>query len=266
MATARRCGCCWPAGVAPSAPAWQPPASPRALIVGAPQELRAELRGHPTGGQVRYCAKLRCGRLAALSTRPPCAAYVPPRERIQALNAEAAGLKADLAALVAAAAPWLGRSTAWADQRGAAAGELVAPGTVPLRGRVGGAGRHQPDPCLVGPGGPPSPSPWRRPAAQLRPAHPGAGAVTRPPQTKAYLARRTAEGKSLRDVKRCLKRHIARQLFRLLERYDQPGVEILRAARQHIAASSWYQGGTRVLLKEGAAGSPTVARCWGTSG
>ena len=44
------------------------------------------------------------------------------------------------------------------------------------------------------------------------------------------MARRTAAGKSRRDVKRCLRRVIARQLFRLLERYDQPGVEVLQAA------------------------------------
>jgi transposase len=50
------------------------------------------------------------------------------------------------------------------------------------------------------------------------------------PQTRAYATRRTAQGKSPRDIKRCLKRIVARQLFRLLERYDQPGVEILTAA------------------------------------
>jgi transposase len=50
------------------------------------------------------------------------------------------------------------------------------------------------------------------------------------PDTCAYVARRTAEGKSRRDAKRCLRRVIARQLFRLLERYDRPGVEVLRAA------------------------------------
>jgi len=44
------------------------------------------------------------------------------------------------------------------------------------------------------------------------------------------MTRRTAEGKSRRDAKRCLRRVIAGQLFRLLERYHQPGVEILRAA------------------------------------
>ena len=50
------------------------------------------------------------------------------------------------------------------------------------------------------------------------------------PDTHAYARRRIAEGKSPRDIKRCLKRIIARQLFRLLERYDQPGVEVLMAA------------------------------------
>jgi hypothetical protein len=49
------------------------------------------------------------------------------------------------------------------------------------------------------------------------------------PDTRAYLARRATEGKSRRDAKRCLRRIIARQLFRLLERYDRPGVEILKA-------------------------------------
>jgi transposase len=50
------------------------------------------------------------------------------------------------------------------------------------------------------------------------------------PQTRAYATRRTTNGKSTRDVKRCLKRAVARQLFKLLERYDRPGVEVLRAA------------------------------------
>ena len=48
------------------------------------------------------------------------------------------------------------------------------------------------------------------------------------PDTRADMARRTAEGKSRRDAKRCLRRVIARQLYRLLERYDQPGVQVLR--------------------------------------
>jgi hypothetical protein len=36
--------------------------------------------------------------------------------------------------------------------------------------------------------------------------------------TKRYVARRTAEGKSEREIRRCLKRTVGRQLYRLLER------------------------------------------------
>ena len=35
--------------------------------------------------------------------------------------------------------------------------------------------------------------------------------------TKEYVQRRLAQGKTIRDIKRCLKRYIARQLFRQLE-------------------------------------------------
>jgi transposase len=36
------------------------------------------------------------------------------------------------------------------------------------------------------------------------------------PTTKAYAARRTAEGKSQREIIRCLKRYIAREIYRLI--------------------------------------------------
>ena len=35
-------------------------------------------------------------------------------------------------------------------------------------------------------------------------------------RTREYLARRTAEGKSKREIMRCLKRYIAREIYRLL--------------------------------------------------
>jgi hypothetical protein len=38
------------------------------------------------------------------------------------------------------------------------------------------------------------------------------------PTTRAYVARRTAEGKNPREIRRCLKRYIARQLYRTLAR------------------------------------------------
>jgi transposase len=37
------------------------------------------------------------------------------------------------------------------------------------------------------------------------------------PATRAYAQRRRSQGKSDREIKRCLVRYIARQLFRLLE-------------------------------------------------
>jgi hypothetical protein len=35
--------------------------------------------------------------------------------------------------------------------------------------------------------------------------------------TKAYIARRRAEGRTDREIRRCLKRYIARQVWRQLE-------------------------------------------------
>jgi transposase len=49
------------------------------------------------------------------------------------------------------------------------------------------------------------------------------------PTTRAYAARRRSEGKSARDIGRCLKRAVARQLFKLLECCDRAEVEVIRA-------------------------------------
>ncbi len=40
-------------------------------------------------------------------------------------------------------------------------------------------------------------------------------------RTKAYVARRTTEGRSKREIIRCLKRYVARELYALLT--AQPG-------------------------------------------
>ena len=50
------------------------------------------------------------------------------------------------------------------------------------------------------------------------------------PLTRAYVQRRTTEGKNPREIRRCLKRIIARQLYKLLDRYDRPKVQIIHAA------------------------------------
>jgi transposase len=42
------------------------------------------------------------------------------------------------------------------------------------------------------------------------------------PRTRAYVARRTAEGKTAREIRRCLKRYIARELYRQLNQSMTP--------------------------------------------
>jgi len=44
------------------------------------------------------------------------------------------------------------------------------------------------------------------------------------PRTRAYVTRRTAEGKTPREIRRCLKRYIARELYRQLTRSMSPPV------------------------------------------
>jgi transposase len=44
------------------------------------------------------------------------------------------------------------------------------------------------------------------------------------PRTRAYVARRTAEGKTDREIRRCLKRYIARELYHHLTRSMNPSV------------------------------------------
>jgi transposase len=49
-------------------------------------------------------------------------------------------------------------------------------------------------------------------------------------ETKEYVARRTAEGRTSREIKRCLKRYVARRLFRLLEADYSTSKPVLIAA------------------------------------
>ena len=42
--------------------------------------------------------------------------------------------------------------------------------------------------------------------------------MTHDPDTRAYVERRRAEGRTTKEIRRCLKRYLARQLNRTLER------------------------------------------------
>jgi len=199
----------------------------KALVVGAPEELRAELRGLTTNRQVVRCAALRDRPARSLEHRMTVRALRSTACRIQLLDAEAAELRAALDRLVAAVAPWL----------------LELPGVGPISAAQvlvswSHAGRLRSEAAFAA-------------LAGVSPIPASSGQVTRhrlnrsgdrqlnralhtivlarlrdDPRTRAYAARRRSEGKSARDVRRCLKRMVARQLFKLLERLDRPGVEL----------------------------------------
>jgi transposase len=131
-----------------------------ALIVGAPEELRAELRGQPTSRQIDYCAGLRERPARSLEHRATVRALRATAQRIRLLQTEADQLQAELTVLVSAVAPWLlGSPRRRAAQRRAGARQLVACRSVPLRGGLCRPGRHQPDPRVLRAGNPLSPQP-----------------------------------------------------------------------------------------------------------
>src|SRR6266540_1418541 len=188
---------------------------------GAGGRSKAPLRHRRPGGrQARVPRRDGAGdrgeqpgdRPGRWSTRPPCGRCGPPRERIQALAAEADQLQAELAALVGAVAPWLlevpgvGPSSAaqvlvswsYAGRLRSEAAFAALAGANPIPASSGQVTRHRLN---------------RSGDRQLnRALHTVVVARLRDdPGTRAYAARRTAEGKSARDIRRCLKRAVARQ-------------------------------------------------------
>jgi transposase len=79
----------------------------KALIVGAPEELRAELRGRRTSSQIDYCASLRERPTRSQEHRVTVRVLRLTARRIQFLAAEADQLQAELTVLTRAVAPWL---------------------------------------------------------------------------------------------------------------------------------------------------------------
>ncbi|QYN21254.1 IS110 family transposase [Amycolatopsis sp. DSM 110486] len=195
----------------------------KALIVSAPENLRAELRGQTSDTQITYCAKLRDRPTQNLEHRTTIRAMRSTAHRIQALKAEANELERDIARLVdeihpeLAQLPGVGSLSAaqilisWSHHgrlRSEAAFASLA-GAAPIPASSGLTNRHR-----LNRGG----------DRQLnRALH--TIVLTRSridPATRAYITRRLAEGKTLREIKRCLKRIIARQLFRTLQQHHTP--------------------------------------------
>jgi transposase len=200
----------------------------KALIVGAPEELRAELRGRSTNGQVTCCAALRDRPARSLEHRMTVRALRATAQRIRMLAAEAE-LQDEIGRLVAAVAPWL----------------LELPGIGPISAAQvlvswSHAGRLRSEAAFAALAGA---SPIPAPSGQVTRHRLNRGGDRRlnralhtvalvrlrdDPATRADAARRRTEGKSSREIRRCVKRAIARQLFKLLQQLDRFDVEVVR--------------------------------------
>lgn len=194
----------------------------KATVVSAPQGLRDQLRGRPTDEQVVRAARLRTSPSQSAEHRATVCALRAIARRVLALGAEAADHETQIELLVAEVAPVLlaepgvGALTAarvlcaWSHKgriRSEAAFASLA-GTSPIPASSGQVVRYR-----LNRGGDRQLNRALQTIVLSRLAHHG--------PTKAYAARRTAEGKSPREIKRCLKRYLARHLFRLLEGMPQ---------------------------------------------
>jgi transposase len=189
----------------------------KALIVTAPSELRESLRGKSTTMQVRACARFRPGDL----DDPTAAVKMALRSlatRCETLEAEIACLERHLDGLVGEATPGLlarfgvGTDSAGAllvavgdnpDRLRSEAAFSMLCGSSPVEASSGQQTRHR-----LNRGGD------RQANAAL---HRIVMARLRWDQrTKDYLQRRTNEGMSKREIIRCLKRYVAREIYGII--------------------------------------------------
>jgi len=194
-----------------------------ALITSAPDTLRERLRSLPLGRMLRSCAGLRGSSRQDAEEFATVMALRATARRALACEQEAAELEAQIDVLVRRIAPTLldqvGIGPVVAAQvlvswshRGRVRSEAAFAklgGVAPIEASSGMVTRHRLN---------------RAGDRQLNRALHTVVMVRmrQDPETKDYVQRRLAEGKSLRETKRCLKRYVARQLFRQLEAMPSP--------------------------------------------
>ena len=191
----------------------------KALIVTAPEPLCDGLRGRPWRQQLRACAGLVALPTDPIEHRATVRALALTAQRALAARQDAKQLEAELRQLVTAVAPALlaqpgiGPISAaqvlisWSHPgrfRSEAAFAMLA-GAAPVEASSGQVVRHR-----LNRGGDRQLNRALHTIVMLRQVHHG--------PTRAYTSRRIAQGKSQREIRRCLKRTLARQLYRLLER------------------------------------------------
>jgi transposase len=189
-----------------------------ALVVTAPEELRARLSGTTTVELTRRCAALRVRAAMTDEHRATVMSLRSCARRATACGREADELEPELLRLLRACVPELldqpgvGPITAaviylaWSHHgriRNDAAFAALA-GVAPLEASSGQTVRHR-----LNRGG----------DRQLnRALHTIVlSRMMFDSETKTYTERRRAEGKTPREIRRCLKRHVARRVYKLLE-------------------------------------------------
>lgn len=190
----------------------------KAMLITAPEELRAELRGLSTIKLVRRAARFRPGdhpgnvsAATKFALRSIARRYLELSEEIAELDEQLTRLVRETApALVAV--PGVGIDTA--------AALLVAAGEDPKRLKSEAAFAQL---CGVAPVPASSGKVVRHRLNRQgnrdanRALHMVAlERMSRDQRTRAYVARRTEEGKSKREIVRCLKRYIAREIYKVL--------------------------------------------------
>ncbi len=190
-----------------------------ALVVRAPEPLRTTLRSLSRADLVRTAAALRPGPSLAEPVDGTKAALRAVARRYQALHAEIVELDGQLSPLVTAAAPALlelpGIGIDIAGQLLVTAGDnpdrlrneasfAALCGVSPLPASSGkSSGRHR-----LNRGGDRAANSALYLAVLNRKRYNA--------KTRDYVARRTTEGLSNREITRCLKRYLAREVYRLL--------------------------------------------------
>jgi transposase len=194
----------------------------KALLVTAPAELREQLGTLPTSRLIRQAATLEPGTLAT----PTAATMLALRglgQRYQHLDAEITLLTGKLDTLTAKAVPKL-RDLIGVGPDSAAA-LLICAGDNPSRLRCEAAfaalcgsspvqassGKTQRHRLNRGGDRQANAALHRIVIVRLRWHQP----------TRDYLARRTAEGKTSKEITRCLKRYVAQEIFAVLRQTDQ---------------------------------------------
>jgi transposase len=189
----------------------------RALVVTAPAELREQLRDLPIGRLASTAARLRSGPVVTTTAATKLALRLLG-ERYQALDAELARVDAELDRLTTQAAPELRQLCGVGPEIAGAL--LVAAGDNPDRLRSeasfaslcgsspldASSGRQQRHRLNRGGDRQANGALWRIVIVRMSCDQP----------TIDYVKRRTTEGKTKREIIRCLKRYVAREVYHCL--------------------------------------------------